>query len=115
MEYIVNLRKPKQKEKFEENKDNVAYVKVKNKSGQYIEPDQCKVQILLSKDGMLGFGKALIRYAYEHEKVGGPLHFYKMQPTGGITATLGIFITCESAEPVIGEDELKTIDQYLTE
>ncbi len=113
MKYILALNKSLEVENFEKNRDNTTYIHVKNKKGEYIT-DQCTVKIILNDDGMLGLGKSLIRYAYEKEKVGGPLHFYKAQPNEAIIETLGIILVPESAEPIIGENIDKPIDEYLT-
>ena len=87
MKYILALNKFLEVENFEKKRNNTAYIHIKNKKGEYIT-DQCTVKIILNNDGMLGLGKSLIRYAYEKEKIGGPLHFYKAQPDKAIIETL---------------------------
>ena len=67
MKYEVNLKKAEFTEPYERDKTNVMSIYVDKK---YCNNNDIKynVKLSLSKNAMLGLGKALIRYA--HTKIG---------------------------------------------
>jgi len=113
MKYTVQLKPTLKIEAFEEKRDNTALIYIQNKEGRNTT-NQCRVEVRLNKDALLGFGKSLIRYAYEREKIGGPLQMHPIRPKD-IMQTLGLVLHPESVEVIIGENLDKTIDAYLHE
>ncbi len=72
----------------------------------------CKVQLFMSKNAMLGLGKELIRAAHE-KGVGDITHFYPSTSHPGYSQTLGVIVHPESVEPILGDDEFETIDNII--
>jgi hypothetical protein len=111
MKYIVQLSNNLKPEDFEKKRDNTALVYIQNKEGHCI-PDQCIISVNFNQDALLGFGKSLIRYAYERQNIGGPLHIRPIKPKD-IVQSLGLVLHPKSVEVIIGENLDKTINAYL--
>jgi hypothetical protein len=113
MEYEIKIPKDKNVDPYEQNKENVACIIIKDKSGQRVSR-LCKVKLCMSKSAMLEFGKELIRDTYK--KNGGSIfHFYHAGTGLGINETLGVVLHPKSVEPIIIDDLSKPIDKYLEE
>ena len=112
MKHIVLLKKSYALENFEKEGNNIVSLHVQDISGNNITND-CKVQLTISKNGLLGLGKELIRYAYEPNKEGHHWHLDPARPNTSLVQTLGIFLTPQSIEPIIGYAEHGKINQAL--
>lgn len=112
MNYIVLLKKTDLVENFEKEKNNTASLQIQDVNGNNVT-NNCKVKLTISRNGLIGLGKELIRYAYTVEKEGSHWHLDPARPDEGLVQTLGIFLTPQSAEPIIGYSELGQIDQIL--
>ena len=83
-----------------------------SKHGENITND-CRVQIMLSRNGRIGLGSELIRLAHRFEE---GRHFH-IDPITEKNAcqTIGIFLTTMSCEVIINCNELGQVDNYLKE
>lgn len=99
-------------EDYQENNDNILDIRVIDKtSGSEVK--NCYVTLSLSKSGMIGLGKALIRYAHKFRK-------YSQQQLDPLTVKdiaverMGVWTTPESATLLIRcEPEFGTIEQEI--
>jgi hypothetical protein len=114
MKYKVELQKNTEFENFELHKNNIGTVHIQDKMGKDIT-NEANILLTLSREALLGFGKSLIRYAYEKEIMGGPLHFYRTTDTDELPETLGLILIPQSVEPILGEKLEKSIDQIIKE
>lgn len=111
MDYIVKLDiDDLTEEDFHKDDNNLAEVSVYNKKGENIAKE-CRVQITLTKNGLIGLGKELIRLAY-HFKDGKHYHIEPIN-NGNICETLGIVLKPESSELIITCGDYKNkISEY---
>lgn len=95
---------------FEQKEKNIGSAIVLNKNGQEITQN-CRIQLSLSKDGLIGLGTELIRLAHKF-KDGKHEH---IDPVSNENAcqSMGIFLTPDSCEFIIECAEQGTIDDYL--
>lgn len=112
MKYKIDLQKNNKLENFELQKNNIGTVHIQDKMGKDIT-NEANVLLTLSREALLGFGKSLIRYAHEKEALGGPLHFYRTTDPEELPETLGLILTPQSVEPILGEKLEKSIDQII--
>lgn len=108
--YNVELNNSENIEEFEVNGDNVAELRVYNEKGNDIT-SKSKVQFILSKNGLLGFGTELIRLAHKFED-GYHTHLEPSEEER-IVQNLGIILMPTSCELIVNCNEMKTIEEYF--
>jgi hypothetical protein len=99
-----------EEEEFETAGDNIAQIDVMDKNGNDITKD-CRVQVTLSKNALLGLGTELIRLAH---KFSDGKHFH-IDPISkeSVVQSLGIMLHPESCELIVGCGEFKSFDKYI--
>lgn len=102
-----------EEEEFELAGDNIAQIDVMDKNGNNITKD-CRVQITLSKNAMLGLGTELIRLAHKFSD-GKHFHIDTISQDSDAVQTLGIMLHPESCELIVGCGEFKSFGEYLKE
>lgn len=113
-EYIVNLNPDfDELENFEKADNNLCRViLLDTKQGNKIlDPSNYMVQLQLSRDGLLGLGNELIRLAHKFHS--GLHHHLMPSEREPFSQTLGIVLTPDSCETIIGCSDFDTIDKYL--
>lgn len=72
-----------------------------------------KVYLFLSKNALLGLGTELIRLAHNYRK----RKHYHIEPANKemMVQTLGIFLTPDSSELIVGCSDQGVIDEYFKE
>jgi hypothetical protein len=110
MNYSVGPRKTGYLEHFEKNNDNTAEIAIRGKNRLNIT-HKCKVEISISKNGMIGLAKELIRETFEANPLT-PIHFYPARPNHGIVQTVGILLVPNSAEPIMDFWEVGQLNNY---
>ncbi len=110
--YNIKLGYPSdEEEEFELAGDNIAQIDVMDKNGNNITKD-CRVQVTLSKNAMLGLGTELIRFAHNYSE-GKHFHIDPIRPDGEAVQSLGIMLHPESCELIVGCGEFKSFDKYI--
>jgi hypothetical protein len=112
-DYYIKLRSiSDEEEEFELAGDNIAQIDVMDISGSNITKD-CRVQITLSKNALLGLGTELIRLAH---KFSDGRHFH-IDPISQDSAvqTLGIMHHPGSCELIVGCGEFKSFDKFIND
>ena len=112
-EYIIDLDNDFDKEEaFEITGDNIALVSVMDSSGNDITPN-CRVQITLSKNALLGLGTELIRLAHDY---GNGEHFH-IEPINKecVVQSKGIMLHPESCELILGCGDFDSFTEYTKE
>ena len=98
-------------EDYQDKDDNIIEVKVfDNKTGKEIKG--CYVTLFLSKNGMIGMGKNLIRYAQDFHE-GRHVHLDPPESKDLLVERLGVFPTTVSTPAIIGCSEFGTIDEAV--
>lgn len=110
MNYLVEPKKIGYLEYFEKNNDNTSEIIIRNKDGINIT-HRCKVKLSISKNGMIGLAKELIRETFEADPLT-PNHFYPAKPNQEIVQTLGILLAPDSAEPLMDFWAVGKLDNY---
>ena len=72
----------------------------------------CYVTLFLSKNGMIGMGKNLIRYAQDFHE-GRHVHLDPPESKDLLVERLGVFPTTVSTPAIIGCSEFGTIDEAV--
>ncbi|MEW9674342.1 hypothetical protein [Ammoniphilus sp. 3BR4] len=112
-EYIINLVNDTDKEEaFEITGNNIAEVNVIDKNGNDITQN-CRVQITLSKNALLGLGTELIRLAHEY-KDGKHFHIEPISK-GYVVQSMGIMLHPESCELIVGCGDYDSFTEYTKE
>ena len=85
---------------YEENDDNLMYVKVLSGGN--------RVMLSLTKNGALGFATELLRWVHSHKfKTGSHVHITPMSKDEALTQYMGIYLAPESSELILGFVEMK--------
>jgi len=111
--YNINLlNDPDVEEGFEIEGNNIAEVTVLDKSGNDIT-NNCRVQITLSKNALIGLGTELIRLAHNYKDG----KHYHIDPISKdyIVQSMGIMLHPESCELIVGCGDYKSFNDYTKE
>ncbi|KQL27364.1 hypothetical protein [Psychrobacillus sp. FJAT-21963] len=113
-EYIISLENdPDKEEAFEMTGDNIALVHVMDNSGNDITQN-CRVQITLSKNALLGLGTELIRLAHDEYKNGRHFHLDPIEKEY-VVQSMGIMLHPESCELILGCGDFDSFTEYTKE
>ena len=108
--YVINLVNNTDKEEyFEETGDNLALVNVFNQNGIDITQN-CRVQITLSKNALLGLGTELIRLAHQYRN-GKHFHIDPIEKEY-VVQSLGVMLHPESCELIVGCGDFEPYTEY---
>lgn len=109
MKYVIDLKNDEHDE-FESKADNVAVLQVFDNEGNEITK-QSKVSLFLSKNALLGLGTELIRLAHNYKEG----KHYHIEPASEdmMVQTLGVFLTPDSSELIVGCSDEDVIDEYF--
>jgi hypothetical protein len=112
-QYVVNLNPNfDDLEDFEEEDNNLCRgILLDRRQGKILNPSNYRVQLQLNRDGLLGLGKELIRFAHKYHN--GEHHHLMPSKIESFSQTLGIVLTSDSCETIIGCADFDTIDKYL--
>lgn len=110
-EYNIKLGNTSDEEEFELAGDNIAQIDVMDKNGNNITKD-CRVQLTLSRNAMLGLGTELIRLAHKFSD-GRHFHIDPISQEGEAVQSLGIMLHPESCELIMGCGDFKSFDKYI--
>lgn len=111
--YNINLvNDPDVEEGFEIDGNNIAEVTVIDNSGNVIT-NNCRVQITLSKNALIGLGTELIRLAHKYND---GKHFH-IEPISKdyIVQSMGIMLHPDSCELIVGCGDYKSFNDYTKE
>ena len=111
MIYEVNINNDLQEENFEKDDDNMGAVIVLDQKGNDIS-EGCRVQLNLSKNGLLGLGTELIRLAHNFRD-GKHAHIRRSITKDDACQTMGIFLTPKSSELIVVCNQYGKLDDYL--
>lgn len=109
-QYVITINSSNIEEEFEKEGNNVCRVSVLNKDGKDIS-NQCRVQIELSKNALLGLGTELIRLAH-HFQDSKHTHLHPVDKNL-VSQNMGIYLTTDSCELIIATKEFDIIDKYV--
>ena len=113
-EYIIDLDNDFDKEEaFEVTGDNIALVTVMDSSSGNDITQNCRVQITLSKNALLGLGTELIRLAHDYDN---GKHFH-IEPINKeyVVQSKGIMLHPESCELILGCGDFDSFTEYTKE
>lgn len=111
MKYVIDIENDANDE-FEYLSDNVGVLQVFDSKGNDITKSS-KVCLFLSRNALLGLGTELIRLAHNYNEG----RHYHIEPASKemIVQTLGIFLTPDSSELIVGCSDEDVIDEYFKE
>jgi hypothetical protein len=91
---------------------NLIKVRVQLPTGEMVCGAGYRVEVCLSKEGMIGFGTELLRAAYAPD---GRVFFRHLRPSDSSLASqsLGVFMHPRSCELVVAEADLGTLEDAL--
>lgn len=109
MKYVIDIKNDEHDE-FESKADNVAILQVFDNEGNDITR-QSKVTLFLSENALLGLGTELIRLAHNYKEG----KHYHIEPASEdmMVQTLGVFLTPDSSELIVGCSDEDVIDKYF--
>lgn len=110
-EYIIKVGNiSDEEEEFETPGDNIAQVEELDKNGNNISKD-CRVQVTLSQNALLGLGTELIRLVHQFRD---GKHFH-IDPISkeSVVQSLGIMLHPHSSELIVSCGEFKSFDNYI--
>lgn len=109
MKYVIDIKNDEHDE-FESKADNVAVLQVFDNEGNEITK-QSKVSLFLSENALLGLGTELIRLAHNYKEG----KHYHIEPASEdmMVQTLGVFLTPDSSELIVGCSDEDVIDEYF--
>lgn len=111
--YIINLVNDTDKEEsFEKVGNNIALVNVMDKNGIDITQN-CRVQITLSKNALIGLGTELIRLAHEYKN--GQHNHIEPISKDDVVQSMGIMLHPDSCELIVGCGDFNSFTDYTTE
>ncbi len=112
MEFKFNLEPNfEEGEDYQENDDNILEVKVfDKKTGNEIK--DCYVTLFLSKNGMVGMGENLIRYAHDFHE-GRHVHLEPATSEELLVERLGVFATPESIPAIVCCNNFGNVDEEI--
>ena len=108
--YKVELDSDEDIEGFEVSGDNIAELLVYDNEGNDITK-KSKVQLILSKNGLLGLGTELIRLAHKFED-GYHTHIEPCEKER-IVQNLGVVLMPTSCELIVNCSEMENIEEYF--
>ncbi|MDO7908783.1 hypothetical protein Q5741_20575 [Paenibacillus sp. JX-17] len=108
MKYLIDIEND-ENDGFERFADNVGVLQVYDVNGKEIT-DSSKVTLFLSRNALIGLGTELIRLAHNYKEG----RHYHIEPASKemTVQTLGIFLTPDSCEFIVGCGNEKVIDEY---
>lgn len=98
-------------EEYAKEGDNLGEIWIIGPAGKRIINSEYRVQFFLSKNGLIGFGTALIRAAYKFRE-GSHWHLEPISKNN-VVQDLGIYMTPKSDELIICCDDLGKLDDYI--
>lgn len=109
MKHIIDIEND-ENDRFDILADNVAKLEVYDEDGNNISKTS-RITLFMSKNALLGLGTELIRLSYKYKEG----RNYHIDPVieDYMIQSLGIFLTPNSSEIVIGCCDMKVIDEYL--
>jgi len=109
VKYVIDIKNDEHDE-FESKADNVAVLQVFDNEGNEITK-QSKVSLFLSENALLGLGTELIRLAHNYKEG----KHYHIEPASEdmMVQTLGVFLTPDSSELIVGCSDEDVIDEYF--
>lgn len=109
MKYVIDIEND-DNDKFESKADNVGVLQVFDNKGNDITK-QSRVTLFLSRNALLGLGTELVRLAHNYKEG----KHYHIEPANKdmMVQTLGIFLTPESSELIVGCSDEDVIDEYF--
>ena len=108
--YNIELDSNENTEEFEVNGDNIAELRVYDKTNNDIT-NKSKVLFILSKNGLLGLGAELIRLAHKFED-GYHTHLEPSEKDR-IVQNLGIVLMPTSCELILNCSKMDSIEEYF--
>ncbi|EIT86170.1 hypothetical protein A374_06211 [Fictibacillus macauensis ZFHKF-1] len=109
MNYLIDLEND-ENDDFERLADNVGVLQVFDSNGNEITKSS-KVSLFLSKNALIGLGTELIRLAHNYKE--GKHHHIDPASKEMMVQTLGVFLTPDSCELIVGCSDEKVIDDYF--
>ena len=109
VKYVIDIENDENDE-FESKADNVGVLQVFDNVGNDITK-QSKVSLFLSENALLGLGTELIRLANNYTE--GRHHHIRPADKEMMVQTLGIFLTPDSSELIVGCSDEDVIDEYF--
>lgn len=111
MKYVIDIEND-ENDDFEKQANNVGVLQIYDDKGNNIT-ESSKASLFLSKNALLGLGTELIRLAHNYQEG----RHYHIEPANEemMVQTLGIFLTPESSELIVGCSEEDVIDKYFEE
>ena len=99
-------------EGFSRNDKNILKVRVQLPTGEIITSPHYRVELTLSRDGMVGLGTELLRAAYRSKE---HYLFWHISPSIPSLASqkLGVFMHPDSCELMVTEEDLGTLEEAL--
>lgn len=109
MKYLIDIEND-ENDDFERLADNVGVLQVFDSNGNEITKSS-KVSLFLSKNALIGLGTELIRLAHNFKEG----RHYHIEPASNemTVQTLGVFLTPDSCEFIVGCSDEKVIDEYF--
>lgn len=109
MKYVIDIEND-ENDDFERLADNVGVLQVFDCNGNEITKSS-KVSLFLSKNALIGLGTELIRLAHNYKE---GRHYHLEPASKELTVqTLGVFLTPDSCELIVGCSDEKNIDEYF--
>ena len=94
---------------YEKKGENLATIWVIGPGGKKVTSD-CRIQMFISRDGLIGLGTEMIRLAYNFRE-GRHWHLEPMSKEN-MVQTMGIYLTPDSKELIICCDNLGNLKDY---
>jgi hypothetical protein len=109
MKYLIDIEN-EENDDFEKTADNVGVLQVFDSNGNEITKTS-KVSLFLSKNALIGLGTELIRLAHNYKEG----KHYHVEPASKdrMIQSLGVFLTPDSCELIVGCSDGKIIDEYF--
>jgi len=109
VKYLIDIEND-ENDDFERLADNVCVLQVFDSIGNEITKSS-KVSLFLSKNALIGLGTELIRLAHNYKE---GRHYHLEPASKELTVqTLGVFLTPDSCELIVGCSDEKNIDEYF--
>ena len=101
-------------EEYEKNDRNMLKVAINLPDGRLVESPEYRVELVLTRDAMIGLGTELLRTAHTIENEGGLEHWH-LDPirAGGASQGMGVYIHPSSCELIIGVSNLGTVEEAI--
>jgi hypothetical protein len=108
----VELNRPQEREDFALEDRNLAQVRVRLASGEWVSGSQHLVELALSRDAMIGLATELLRAAHS-EPFGFTLEVHPVEREFA-SQCLGIHLSSDSCELIVASADLGTVSESMS-